>query len=121
MRYVYIVFGCLFTALGIVGAFLPLLPTTPFLLVAAALFLRSSPKLYAWLLNQKLLGPYIRNFMENKAIPLHAKIISISLMWITMLYCIVHLVQVAWAKILLAVIAVAVTIYILSFKTLKLD
>lgn len=85
MKTLYIALGTLSLALGILGIFLPLLPTTPFLLLTAALYFKSSPRLYNWLLNQKHLGPYIRNFRENKAIPLRAKIISISLMWITML------------------------------------
>lgn len=88
MKTLYIALGTLSLALGILGIFLPLLPTTPFLLLTAALYFKSSPRLYNWLLNHKHLGPYIRNFRENKAIPLRAKIISISLMWITMLYCV---------------------------------
>ena len=106
-------------ALGILGIFLPLLPTTPFLLLTAALYFKSSPRLYNWLLNQKHLGPYIRNFRENKAIPLRAKIISISLMWITMLYCVFFIVPYIWVKVILLIIAAGVTYHILSFKTLK--
>ena len=68
MKTLYIALGTLSLALGILGIFLPLLPTTPFLLLTAALYFKSSPRLYNWLLNQKHLGPYIRNFRENKAI-----------------------------------------------------
>ena len=85
----------------------------------AALYFKSSPRLYNWLLNQKHLGPYIRNFRENKAIPLRAKIISISLMWITMLYCVFFIVPYIWVKVILLIIAAGVTYHILSFKTLK--
>ena len=92
---------------------------TPFLLLTAALYFKSSPRLYNWLLNQKHLGPYIRNFRENKAIPLRAKIISISLMWITMLYCVFFIVPYIWVKVILLIIAAGVTYHILSFKTLK--
>lgn len=119
MKYIYILFGSIFVFLGVVGIFLPLLPTTPFLLLAAALYVRSSERLYSWLLHQRLLGPYLRNFMERKAIPLHAKIIAISMMWATMLYCIFFLIPLVWVKILMAAIACGVTIYILSFKTLR--
>ena len=111
--------GTLSLALGILGIFLPLLPTTPFLLLTAALYFKSSPRLYNWLLNHKHLGPYIRNFRENKAIPLRAKIISISLMWITMLYCVFFIVPYVWVKVILLIIAAGVTYHILSFKTLK--
>ena len=65
MRYLLMVLGSVALALGVAGIFLPLLPTTPFLLLAAALYFRSSPQLYEWLLSHKHLGPYIRNFREN--------------------------------------------------------
>lgn len=119
MKYIYILFGSVFVVLGVIGIFLPLLPTTPFLLLAAALYVRGSERLYSWLLNQRLLGPYLRNFMEQKAIPLHAKIIAIGMMWATMLYCIFFLIPLTWVKILMAAIACGVTAYILSFKTLR--
>lgn len=92
MKVLYILFGTLSLALGIIGIFLPLLPTTPFLLLTAALYVRSSPRLYNRLLHHKYLGSYIRNFRENKAIPLRAKIISVSLIWITILNCIFFIV-----------------------------
>ena len=82
------ILGCAALALGVVGIFVPLLPTTPFLLLAAALWVRSSPRLYEWLLAHRCFGEYIRNFRENRAIPMRAKVVSIALMWGTMLYCI---------------------------------
>ncbi|WP_455586720.1 YbaN family protein [Bacteroides sp.] len=119
MKTLYIILGTISLTLGVLGIFLPLLPTTPFLLLTAALYFRGSPRLYQWLLNQKHLGPYIRNFRENKAIPLRAKIISLLLMWGTMLYCIFFLIPLVWVKALLFLIAIGVTYHILSFKTLK--
>ena len=119
MKTVCIILGTVSLALGIIGIFLPLLPTTPFLLLTAALYVRSSPRLYNWLLHQKYLGNYIRNFRENKAIPLRAKVISLVLMWGTMLYCIFFLIPLLWVKILLGLIAAGVTYHILSFKTLR--
>ena len=119
MKTLYIVLGSISLALGILGIFLPLLPTTPFLLLTAALYFKGSPRLYNWLLNHRHFGPYIRNFRENKAIPLRAKIISLVLMWGTMLYCIFFLIPFIWVKILLGLIAAGVTYHILSFKTLK--
>ena len=98
MKVLYILFGTLSLALGIIGIFLPLLPTTPFLLLTAALYVRSSPRLYNRLLHHKYLGSYIRNFRENKAIPLRAKIISVSLIWITILNCIFFIVLYWWLK-----------------------
>ena len=105
MKVLYILFGTLSLALGIIGIFLPLLPTTPFLLLTAALYVRSSPRLYNRLLHHKYLGSYIRNFRENKAIPLRAKIISVSLIWITILNCIFFIVPYWWLKAVLLLIA----------------
>lgn len=119
MKYVYIILGSLSLTLGIFGIFIPLLPTTPFLLLTAALYFKGSSRLYNWLLSQKRLGPYIRNFREYKAIPLRAKIISVSLIWITISYCILCILTVLWLKLLLFVIAIATTGHILSYKTLR--
>ena len=119
MKTVCIILGTVSLALGIIGIFLPLLPTTPFLLLTAALYFRGSPRLYQWLLNHKCLGPYIRNFRENKAIPLRAKIISLLLMWGTMVYCIFFLIPLPEINIVLFLVAVGVTWHILSFKTLR--
>ena len=113
MKVLYILFGTLSLALGIIGIFLP------FLLLTAALYVRSSPRLYHRLLHHKYLGSYIRNFRENKAIPLRAKIISVSLIWITILNCIFFIVPYWWLKAVLLLIAAGTSYHILSFKTLK--
>jgi len=119
MKTIYIILGTISLILGLIGIFLPLLPTTPFLLLTAALYFRGSPRLYQWLLNHKYFGTYIRNFRENKAIPLRAKIYSLLLMWSTILYCIFFLIPLTGVKILMFLIAAGVTWHILSFKTLK--
>ena len=74
MKYIYLFIGFLSLILGVIGIFLPVLPTTPFLLLSAALFFRSSPRAYDWLLTHKYLGPYIRSFREDRMIPLRAKL-----------------------------------------------
>ena len=115
---ILVIFGFICLVLGITGIFLPILPTTPFLLLAAAVFARSSDRLYNWLINHKIFGEYIRNFREDKAISLNAKIISISTLWLFMLYSIFFIVNEKWyLQTLLASIALGVSIYILSFKT----
>lgn len=88
MKILLVVLGCISCVLGIVGIFVPLLPTTPFLLLSAALWVRSSPRLYGWLLAHPCFGEYVRNFRENRAIPLRAKIISLTSCGDAMLYCI---------------------------------
>lgn len=119
MRILLIVCGCMAMILGIMGIFLPLLPTTPFLLLAAACFFRSSPRLYQWLINHKQMGSYFRNFREHKAIPLKAKIISVSMVWITMLIAAFGVVPYLWIRIGLLLLATAISWHILSYKTLK--
>jgi uncharacterized membrane protein YbaN (DUF454 family) len=78
MRYVYLGLGLVFVALGVIGAFLPVLPTTPFLIVAAACFARSSPRLESWLLNHPQFGPMLRAWREHGAIPRKAKLMALS-------------------------------------------
>lgn len=120
MKSLLVVLGALCLVLGVVGIFVPLLPTTPFLLLAAALWLRSSPRLHAWLLSHGRLGTYIRDFHEKRAIPLHAKILSVTLLWASMFYCIVSVVdRWWWAQLLLLAGAAGVTRHILSFATLR--
>ncbi|MBR5194237.1 MAG: YbaN family protein [Bacteroidaceae bacterium] len=119
MKYILIILGSISLALGVIGIFLPLLPTTPFLLLSAALYVRSSENLYNWLIHQKYLGTYIRNFREHKAIPLHAKIISVTLVWATLLYCAIVISENIFLSIALLVLATAVSWHILSYKTLK--
>lgn len=120
VKTLFVVLGALSLLLGLVGIFVPLLLTTPFLLLAAALWVRSSPRLYAWLLAHRRLGPYIRNFRENRAIPLRAKIYSVTLLWATLLYCIFFVVEEWWwAQLALLAVAVGVTWHILSFATLR--
>lgn len=119
MKHIFIILGSLSLALGVLGIFVPLLPTTPLLLLAAALYFRSSPRLYEWLLNHPRLGEYIRNFRESRAIPLRVKIVSVSLVWLTIGYCIVAVVDEWWAQVLMGVLAVAISWHILSFATLK--
>lgn len=119
MKILLVVLGLLSLGLGILGIFLPVLPTTPLLLLAAALFLRSSRPLYDWLMNHPRLGPYIRNFMEHKAIPLKIKILSVSMVWLTLLNCAIFVAE-HWAfRLFFVILAVAITAHILSYKTLR--
>ncbi|MDR2120511.1 MAG: YbaN family protein [Tannerella sp.] len=120
MKYVLIFLGMCSLVLGILGIFLPILPTTPFLLLSAALFARSSRRLYDRLLGHKALGGYIRGFMEERALPLRIKIVSLSMMWCAMLGCIFFVAEgVLWLQIVLAGVGVGVSVHILSYKTKK--
>jgi uncharacterized membrane protein YbaN (DUF454 family) len=119
MRILLILLGTVSLALGVIGIFVPLLPTTPFLLLSAAAYARSSARLYGRLLSHPCLGRYIRQFREHKAIPLYAKIVSVAMLWLTIGYGILFLGLSVWLRIALGLIAAGVTWHILSFKTLK--
>ena len=119
MRILFLFIGILSLVLGVIGIFLPVLPTTPFLLLSATLFLRSSQKLYDWLLSHPYLGEYIRNFKEYKAIPLRVKVVSVSLVWITLLYCALFVAREWWMSAMFVAIALGVSIHILKYKTLQ--
>jgi len=109
--------GWLSVALGVIGIFLPLLPTTPFLLLAAACFARSSPRVYHWLVSHPRLGPWIQQYLDGDGMPLRAKVWAIVLLWLGIgLSCL--WVDVAWLRVLLILTATAVTGYIASRKTL---
>ena len=118
-RWVLIITGSFFAGLGILGIFLPLLPTTPFLLLAAVCYIRSSERFYSWLMNNKWLGNYIKNYLEGKGVSLKSKVLSISLLWITIGYSVVFVVNIFPIRVILILIAIGVTIHLLSIRTLK--
>ncbi|MFC1973979.1 YbaN family protein [Chloroflexota bacterium] len=119
LRISLIIVGTLFTGLGIIGIFVPILPTTPFLLLAIACYSKSSKTLYDWLINNKWLGNYIRNYIERKVIPLKLKVFVIALIWITIGSTIAFAVNTIAIRVILIIIAVSVSIYFLSRKTLR--
>ena len=119
IRWVLIIAGTFFVGLGVLGIFLPLLPTTPLLLLAAACYARSSKRFYNWLLNNKWFGNYVKNYQEKKGVLLKVKISSISLLWITIIFSAVFIVHILFVRIILILIAIGVTIHILSIRTLK--
>lgn len=120
VKIILVILGAVSFGLAVAGIFLPLLPTTPLLLLAAALWLKSSDRLYHWLLSHPVFGVYIENFRTHRAIPLRVKIYSVTLVWLTIGYCIIAVVDKWWwAQILMALLAGAITWHILSYKTLK--
>jgi uncharacterized membrane protein YbaN (DUF454 family) len=106
-------------AIGTVGIFIPLLPTTPFLLLSAACFIRSSDRLYAWLINHRLFGNYIRNYREHRALTKLSKIITLFILWVTISYTAFFALPKLAIQILLISIALGVTYHILSLKTIR--
>ena len=110
--------GWLSVALGVIGIFLPVLPTTPFLLLAAACFARSSPRFYHWLVDHPRLGPWIRDYLQGNGIPFKGKVYGIGLMWLSIGFS-CWLVPSMWARGFMLLSATGVTIYILRQKTLR--
>lgn len=117
IKYILASLGLLSLSLGVLGVFLPLLPTTPFLLLSAALFMKSSTRLYHWLMNHKLFGKYLQNYIHHKVISKRTKIASILLLWAVILTTIIFAIDKIIIKILLLAIAIAVTVHIVSFKS----
>jgi uncharacterized protein len=110
--------GVLATVVGLIGVVVPLLPTTPFLLLAAACFVRSSDTLYDRLTTNRLLGGFIRDYREQRGVTARAKITALALLWGVIGYTALAAVDAAWLRALLAVVAVAVTIHLLRLKTI---
>jgi uncharacterized protein len=110
--------GSVAVGLGTIGVFVPLLPTTPFLLLAAACFIRSSDRLYAWLIQHPWFGSYIRNYREHRAITLPAKVVALTLLWVAIGYSALFVARAWWLRALLGVVAVGVTTHLLLLKTL---
>lgn len=107
VRWLLIAAGIVATALGIVGAFLPVLPTTPFLLVAAACFARASPKLDRMLTGSKTFGPTIVEWRTHRAIPWRTKLVAVGLMSAMIAVSAIWFVDPVWAKVLLVAVGVA--------------
>jgi uncharacterized membrane protein YbaN (DUF454 family) len=116
-RALLIAAGSVCVALGVIGAFLPLLPTTPFMLLAAACFARSSPRMLRWLNENRWFGSLIRDYRAGLGIPLRQKVIAIAAIWLTIGLTIAFFIVLLWVRLLLAAIALAVTIHLLLIKT----
>ena len=108
-RIIYITLGSFFLILGAIGIFVPLLPTTPFWLLTCWFYIRSSEKLYNRAMDNRYFGPYIRNYLVDKAIPLRSKIISVAVMWLSAILTSLFLIEYLWVKILLILISIGVT------------
>jgi uncharacterized membrane protein YbaN (DUF454 family) len=117
-RILYYILGTMCLVLGAIGIFFPILPTTPFLLLAAACYIRSSQKAYNWLLKNKIFGQYIRNYREGKGMPIKIKLITLTFLWITIVISMV-LIRILWVQILLIIIASGVSIHILLIRPKK--
>ena len=113
--------GWISVVLGVAGIFLPVLPTTPFLLLAAACFLRTSPRFYHWLISHPRLGKYVIYYLDGKGIPLKAKVYTLILMWSTLLTTAFVLVPRVSVQIILPIVGLSVSLYLLRLPTLDIS
>lgn len=111
------ILGTIFVGLGIAGIILPLVPATPFLLLASACYVRGSDRLHDWLMNHRLMGPYLRNFKEQRAMPMQAKVGTIALLWGSVAFSAYAFDRIS-VRLSLVGIAICTTIYILRLRTL---
>ena len=118
-RIIYITLGSFFLILGAIGIFVPLLPTTPFWLLTCWFYIRSSEKLYNRAMDNRYFGPYIRNYLVDKAIPLRSKIISVAVVWLSAILTSLFLIEYLWVKILLLLISIGVSWNIFEFPKKK--
>jgi len=109
--------GTLAVALGALGVFLPVLPTTPFLLLAAVCYARGSQRCHHWLLHNRLFGRYIRDYREGRGVTLRHKVVALALLWLTIGFAAGWVVPVWWGRLLLLGIAAGVTVHLVRMKT----
>ncbi|HLN45440.1 MAG TPA: YbaN family protein [Candidatus Sulfotelmatobacter sp.] len=122
----WLAIGFICLGLGAIGMVLPILPTTPFLLAAAACFCKSSTRMYDWLLGNKWFGEYIKNYREGRGLPMRTKITALTILWITIGVSTVFLLDrllphqlILPMQLIMIAVAVGVSIHILKLPTFK--
>jgi uncharacterized membrane protein YbaN (DUF454 family) len=106
VRAFYVAAGFVFFGIGLAGVVLPVLPATPFMLLAAACFARGSERFYKWLLANKTFGPLIREWREHRSIPYRTKLFAVVLMSLTLAVSIVFFVKDLYLQLALAALGV---------------
>ena len=115
----FVAAGTASLALGCVGIILPILPTTPFLLLSAACYYKGSERMHRWLLNNRLFGSYIRNYKEGRGLPLKTKVFTLALLWGVISYSALVIVNMLIVQVILFVIAVGVSFHIITLPTFR--
>lgn len=115
VRFLLKIGACICIGLGVIGAFLPILPTTPFLILATVLSYNSSPKIRRWLLAHPVFGDTIKNYLENRSITITALRRALITLWLCLLLTI-WLVSEIWVGIILLVLGGLVTLYLLGLQ-----
>lgn len=121
LRHLVFAFGCFAVLLGVIGIFLPVMPTTPFLLLAAACFTRTSPSFYVWLTGHPRLAKYVIYYLEGQGMPLKAKVYTLVTLWFTIILSAFIILDSQIVRVILPVLGLLVSIYIMYQPTLKLN
>lgn len=108
--------GTLFLCIGIIGIAIPLLPTTPLLLLAAACYLRGSKRLYDWMMTNRVFGPYLSSYVHGKGVPLRVRIATVTLLWIVIGFSAIVVTDDALVRAVLALVAIGVSLHVLSLR-----
>ncbi len=116
-RILFNVLGTIFLGIGCIGIILPILPTTPFLLLAAACYVRGSERMHRWMLGNRVFGAFIRNYLEGKGITPRQKGFSLAFLWVMMTFTISYLIENSIIRLVLLTIALAVSVHILKLPT----
>lgn len=113
----YLSLGTTFLGIGAVGIVLPILPTTPFVLVSVFFFGKSSKRAERWVYNNRYFGSYIDNYRTNKGVPLDVKLKSITFLWVMLIISAVFFSSNWYIPIILVIVGIAVTLHIALLKT----
>lgn len=120
VRALLIAAGTICLCLGAIGIFLPVLPTTPFLLLAAACYMRSSERMHKWLINNRWFGEYIKNYQAGKGIPMKTKILALTVLWGTIAFSALFIFnELLLVQVILLCVAAGVTVHLVRLPTFK--
>jgi uncharacterized membrane protein YbaN (DUF454 family) len=118
-RTIYVLAGTIVLVIGAVGVVVPVLPTTPFLLLSAACYMRGSERLHSWMLNNRVFGTFIRDYREGKGIAFRNKLLTLVLLWFTISFSVLFVIEMPLLKGLLFLIAFVVSAHIVLLPTNK--
>lgn len=118
-RFLFVIMGTLSLGIGMVGIFVPVLPTTPFLLLATSFYARGSAKFYNWLVKNRVLGAYIRQYIDGNGMTIKVKLFTAAFLWIAISSTVIFVVDDLPMRIVLVMIAIGVSAHIALIKGTK--
>jgi uncharacterized membrane protein YbaN (DUF454 family) len=119
IRGIYIIVGTIALIIGAIGLFLPVIPTTPLVILAAACYYRGSDRLHTWILSSRWFGETIKNYQEGKGLTRNTKVRAISMMWIMILISAWFFIRNLFVRVAIICVAIGVTFYLVRLPTLE--